>query len=365
MGLVRLSVSDLRNLRVVEIEPIGRVNFVVGQNGSGKTSLLEAIYLLGFATSFRTHDKLRLINSESHRLWIAGNVEYRSTGSSQIGLEIGQRGKAIKIRINGKGITRASDLLRCLPITLISPEDHRIFELGPKYRRRFLDWGVFHVEPSYIETWREYHHTLRQRNSAIKHGESPSVWDSLLAQRARVLTSHRESYVTNLHHELQALTANFELVNAVELRLQPGWPSGRTFLEHLNEQRDSDIAARTTQWGPHRADVAIEVLGQPANAFLSRGQIKLLICALRIAQAILLFKTTGREGLLLADDLGVELDVTARARVLEMIYNSNLQSFITATTTAEFNLERLAEVRVFHVEHGGVVAPVSPPNGVR
>jgi DNA replication and repair protein RecF len=335
------------------------LNVFAGQNGSGKTSLLEAIHLLGYASSFRLHEKQGLVNIDSERLLIGGTVESDAACPTRIGLEIGRNGRVAQMQVNGRRISKASDLSRFMPITLIAPEDHRIFELGPKYRRRFLDWGVFHVEPSYIDGWREYHHVLRQRNAAIKRNENIAVWDPLLAQCANVLTTYRETYLVCLSKELQTLLANRDWFNKVQLRLKAGWPPDREFLEHLENQRASDLAVRTTHSGPHKADVVIEVDGRPARTFLSRGQTKLLICLLRTAQAILMSKRKGTSGLVLADDLAAELDGLTRARVLEMLYNSGLQLFLTATSTNDFSLERLTDVRVFHVEHGRV-EPILP-----
>ena len=151
------------------LNPSPRINILHGDNGSGKTSLLEAIHLLGMARSFRSTRLNPVISHEQGSCTVFGQVELGEEQSSALGISRDRSGE-IRIRINGQSVRSAAELAETLPLQLINPDSFRLLEGAPKLRRQFLDWGVFHVEPRFLQAWQRLQQALRQRNSWLRHG---------------------------------------------------------------------------------------------------------------------------------------------------------------------------------------------------
>lgn len=362
MGLKRLKLRNVRNLENVDISPMPGINVIAGPNGSGKTSLLEAIHLLGLTASFRTNDRRQVIANGTDELCVEGVVE-RSWGSD-LKLRTVLSGKDTRVDANGRPITRSSELAALFPVTVMGPEDHEIFEHGPKSRRQFMDRAMFHVEPRFFEVWKTYYRVLRHRNAALKRGDSVSAWDVSLVKWATELSDLRRDFVSRMSEQLKKLTVFSGRLPEVQVALYPGWPEESGLLELLEAHRQSDIEKRHTQWGPHRADVIFRTDQRPAQEYLSRGQRKALGYFLKLAVANLTVDSNNQAGLVLVDDLPAELDMETRSIVLRMLYNTGLQSFITTTDAALLSFIGLPEPRMFHVEHG-TVTEVPPLSGER
>ena len=352
MPLTRLSLSHFRNITAAELELSPRFNLIAGANGSGKTSLLEAIFYLGRVRSFRTAKPRHLIQSGADHFRLVGRIADAEGKAQTLGIERGPKGQTL--RFAGRPVRQLAELVRALPVQLLHPDSHLILEGGPRYRRRYLDWGVFHVEHSYYSAWQRYSRALRQRNAALRSGARPrdlAAWTPALVEAAEALHQMRRGYIEALLPYVRTNLAALVELPGLEFRYQPGWPEDEGLEATLAERHDSDARRGFTQAGPHRADLLPLLDGVPAIERVSRGQQKQLVTALLLAQAELMMEKNHQTCLFLIDDLPAELDAGHRARVLERLHNLGSQIFVT-TTDADAIPSGEGEGTRFHVEHG-------------
>lgn len=351
MTLARLEIDEFRCLERVRLALDPRYNLFVGPNASGKTSLLEAIFFLGRGRSFRTRRLDRLVRQGKDAFRIVGWVEHQDRTTV---LGIGGDRRATEIRIGGAPAAGAAELATHFPPQVIDPEIHKLLEEGPHRRRRFLDWGVFHVEHSFLETWQRYHRALRQRNAALKPGGDPlaaRAWEPEITAAGVRLDEIRREYLSVLEPTLAAFGTRL-LGLPVTLAYHAGWATGETLAEALARSGDRDRRYGITHVGPHRADVTARVDGHVARERVSRGQQKLLAAALTLAQLAVQEARAPGTGALLLDDPAAELDAENLGRLLEVVRELKVQLFVTALRP---DLPGLGTPgAVFHVEHGRV-----------
>lgn len=357
MAIVSLEAQQFRNLDQVSIEPVAGFNYLFGDNGSGKTSLLETIHCLGRGKSFRTHKTTKLIQGGNDTFTVVGKVRQKHHVHT-IGMQRSRQGSLI--RVSGKAIQSTTELSELLPIALLEPGLHRLIEEGPEYRRKFLDWGVFHVEPGFGSTWKTYRRTLEQRNAALRDRwvkKAIRQWDRELAQAAHALDQARRHYLKDLLKAVQGIDFLTQAIPDVEFSYQCGWRDGVDYLDYLEAQYESDRERGFTQFGPHRADLKLRMSGEEARDVLSRGQQKLLVATLILAQCTQL-AIKGTSVVILVDDLPAELDPDKRQILLTALADTGAQVFVTGTEMALFEGADLSEARVFHVEQGRVSAQI-------
>lgn len=354
MSLVHLEIARVRNLERVEIAPGARINFIHGENASGKTSLLEAIHLLSLARSFRSTTIQPVIQRDQPALTVFGRVRNLTGQLTAIGIEKSR--DRTRIRINQQSVQKTSALAAVLPVQVINPDIHRILEQGPRYRRQFLDWGVFHVEQSFLPVWQSYHKVLRQRNAALRARSRPreiQYWNQQLIEQGEQLTTLRRDYVNALRPWLEQYCVAL-LGTSPDLTYQPGWNQELDLATALARGFERDRQQGFTGSGPHRADLSVRQDKLPVQQHFSRGQQKLLASAMRLAQ-LAHFRTVSRQTpLLLVDDLPAELDPDRRARLLDLLVTSGAQLFVTATEPGLIDVSGEDGVKMFHVEHGAV-----------
>jgi DNA replication and repair protein RecF len=352
MGLKSLSIAGFRCFEKAEFEPAPGINLVTGDNASGKTSLLEAIFLLGRGRSFRAARKEAMIRDGTDRLTSVG----RLGDGRALGIEVTRGGWSA--RAAGEAVTQLSQLATLLPVQLFDPEVHRLVQEGPGERRRYLDWATFHVKPGFLEAWRGYQRALRQRNAALK-GRQPDasiqVWERSLAESGRLLDRYRAETVEALAEPVGE--AARQLLGAtLRMEYRPGHPAGTDLADALAGHRERDRRAGMTQIGPHRADVALLLDDHKARGWVSRGQQKLLAAAMVLGQARLLAPLWGDRGVLLVDDPAAELDQERCRLLLGMIMELPFQVFLTALDPTA--LPGLVASRRFHVEQGRIALMV-------
>jgi len=361
MPISRLIVNHLRNLNDLELFPSAGVNLIVGANGSGKTSLLEALYLLGRARSFKTNKHKTFIAKGEFQATVFGDVQtFPDTASITAGVTKSVDGKH-QIKVAGMDASSAAPLLELLPIQLIEPDTFKLLDSGPSYRRQFIDWGVFHVEHSFFKCWQRLNRCLKQRNRLLRRGKIDrsvlSVWDQEFVIQAQRLTQQREAYIECLRPIFIGVLNQLVDLQGLEIDFYSGWNVKASLEDTLIEMLDSDCKRGFTQAGPHRADLRVKYLEHNANDVLSRGQQKLVICALKIAQGHYFSQYTGRPCIYLLDDLAAELDSVHRDRLCQMLSQLDCQLFITSVDEAAFsNNWPSMDLKVFHVEHGKLVS---------
>jgi DNA replication and repair protein RecF len=353
MSLERLGIEDFRCIERAELEFDRRCNLISGENASGKTSLLEAIFFLGRGRSFRTSRHETLIRAGRGQFTLTGRIESANV-SQPIGMRVG--GAGIEARFGGQPVSGLAELATRLPVQALDPEVHRLVDGGPQERRRFLDWGVFHVEPGFVDHWRRYQRALRQRNAALKAGQTVSLiqaWDPELLEAGEVVQAHRERYMARLGPAVR--DAGQRLLDVeIELGLAQGWATERPLKEALQASLVRDRERGLTHCGPHRADIHVRVDGHLARDRVSRGQQKLVAAAMLLGQLRADAEQGSRVAALLVDDPAAELDATRLGRLLEEVLSVPAQLFVTALDAGNLALERLPRGHRFHVEHGSV-----------
>jgi DNA replication and repair protein RecF len=333
VGLSRLQVTDFRCLQSAELQPDAHFTLISGPNASGKTSLLEAIYVLGRGRSFRTRRLEHLIRHGAERFVVFGEVD-TSTRRVPMGVE-GSR-KGVRAQIDGDRPSSLAELALHLPVQIIDPEVHRLIEEGPSRRRRFLDWGVFHVEQS-LGHWQRYQQVLKQRNAALKARQPKavvSVWDSDLVRSGEHLSAARARYVSLLSPSAELIGRNL-LGMELSLTYRNGWLKGQSMAEALQQSWSHDLEQGATQVGPHRAELGIRLGGTPVKDRISRGQQKLLAAALLIAQIKLFPEGSPVQPTLLLDDPAAELDDERLASLIREVSSQSVQLIVT-TLHGEF-----------------------------
>lgn len=355
MILGELTVRDLRCIEQAELSLHPGRNLMWGGNGSGKTSLLEGIFLLGRGRSFRTRNPERLIQHGQDRLLVFGRTGNAGPEGGElvhaVGVEV-DRQQGTKARIDAGAVGSLADLSRVFPVQVIDPEIHKLIEEGGRRRRRWLDWAVFHVEPQFADWWVRYGRAVRQRNAALRAKSGATApWSVEVAALGERISEARRAVVEQMQPHWREAVAGLGCPMG-ELQYFRGWGAHYSLTEALEASRARDEQRGLTHAGPHRADVLIRVGGKFAREVLSRGQQKLMAVALTLAQLRLLKEVSGTTPTLLLDDPAAELDSEHLANFVRQIAPLGCQLVITALhpETPAFGTPD----RVFHVERGRV-----------
>lgn len=357
----RLDILRVRNLSEVQIRPANNVNIISGNNGSGKTSLLEAIYMLGLGRSFRSQKLEPVIESDSEDCVIFSELQEGVT----IGLNKSRK-KGHVLKLLGERQRSWVETARQLPMQIINSDSFLLLEGSPKIRRRFLDWGVFHVEHEFALAWRKASKCLTQRNLLLKQRSLDraqlKAWDEEFATQGELIDEYRRRYVERFLPIMEAALPRLIDLPDLSIQYERGWDNDESLRAALTKSLDRDIKYGATQVGPHRADLSIKIGRHGASEVLSRGQQKLLVSAMKIAQSQLLFSLTQEKGLYLIDDLPSELDAENRVLICRLLEELDCQIFITCVDSKELENCWSADVSSgkFHVEHGKIVPLGSP-----
>lgn len=327
-------------------------NYFFGPNGAGKTSLLEAIYVLGRGRSFRLRQNKRLIQYDTPGFSVFGEV-VSGGRSHRLGISVDAGGR--QLRLDGQSGRAMTSLAQILPVYVIEPSVHLLIEGGPSERRRFIDWGVFHVEQGYIAAWRRYRRVLGQRNAALRAGQRASTWDEGLVTAGMPITEARKRYVEELRASMKGLGEEL-LGQALDVKYRPGWRSDTSFENALHASLERDQNAGATQVGPHRAELKVRLGERGVREEFSRGQQKLAAAGLVLAQVRVLAAAKGHGGTLLVDDPAAELDQVALRGLLSVLDALPAQRVVTGLSPEA--LPSLLHRTRFHVEQGNVLPMV-------
>ena len=366
MSLHRLEINGLRNLRSARLNDCGRINILSGPNGSGKTSFIEAIYLLGLGRSFRSSRFGTVISDDRDVCTVYGDLGEDAGGYKSLGVMKSRQGKQ-ELRINRAPIENIAEMALALPLQLINSDSFALVSGGPAARRQFMDWGVFHVKPAFLGRWRGAQRCLRQRNHLLReqggrqhgriYGPELAAWDQELALCATDIDQLRAGYIEELQPLFDQTLRRLIDLPGVSLGYQRGWDAGLGLQEALELSFERDSKQASTTVGPHRANIDIRVGGVPAADMLSRGQLKLVVSSLRLAQGAHLAKHQGDGCVYLIDDLPAELDAEHRRTMCQLLDEMGCQVFVTCVDAdvIESDWQDTAAVRRFHVKQGEAV----------
>ncbi|MES9992570.1 MAG: DNA replication/repair protein RecF [Candidatus Thiodiazotropha sp.] len=352
MHIDYLSIENLRNIKFAELSPNRNINIVVGKNGAGKTSILESIYLLARARSFRQKTRGRLINEKADKLNLFARLETSDNTKHKIGLE--QRSNQITIRKDGENLQKLSFLAKALPLTIITPNIQRVVEEEPEHRRRMINWGMFHVEHGYGDLVRNYKKALLQRNNALRGSRDQiKVWDGQIIDLGSAIHQRMLAYTSQWNESLSQMVDSLDMIKPITLELKKGWKENLTFSEALERNLKLDQERGFSSCGPHRSDIRILQNGVSVKHQFSRGEAKIVAVLMLLSQTRITQLSTGESPVLLVDDLHSELDSERYEKIVSLIYGQGLQSFITTLNRGNLeNIPDAGDCTMFHVEHG-------------
>jgi DNA replication and repair protein RecF len=364
--LTRLDIHNVRNLESIRLVETGRVNVLFGANGSGKTSVLEAIHMLSMARSFRATSARSVIRHGEDQCTVYGELGHTASNAVRaLGVQRWRSGEA-SLKVAGKPVKSVASLVTELPVLVINADGFGLLTGSPAERRRFLDWGVFHVEHPFFAAWQRFQRCIRQRNTVLRRDKIDdgelSVWTREITGAGEALSACRRRYFERLVPAFERVVAGLlPDVETLSLRFRQGWEAGIDYAEALERSARADREQGFTHVGPQRADIGVYSGRHAAAETLSRGQQKLVICAMKLAQGYVLAETTGSGNCTyLVDDLPSELDTSHAARVCEQLDAIGAQAFITCIEAPA--VERIwpssaTGPQMFHVEHGKVGRP--------
>ena len=393
MALITLQTEHFRNLAAKAVTFSPAFNLIYGANGSGKTSFLEAIGYLGLGRSFRVSRHQAVVQHQQQRFTVFGGLDAGTLDSSgipsgtlnssstlksgwnptvdaaassyahRLGISRDVALKETVLRVDGEAVRNLSALARHLPVSVIDPGVFDIVAGGPGKRRQFLDWSVFHVEPSFAGAWQQCQRVISQRNQTLRNGRIDEslmrAWNTQYEVLSNRVTDARLAAFSLFKEAFWQLLGETDAAWANQLKLEfySGWDQTLPLSEVLEAHREQERRMGHTLYGPNRADIRLKIQGRPVAEILSRGQQKTLVILMKIAQGMVL-RPLGKQVTFLLDDINAELDSQNRQMLAEKLRSLQCQVFITSieqqaadslwpgTTTPDF--------KMFHVEHGQV-----------
>lgn len=367
MSLTLLKLDNFRNLKQAQLEPAAKFNLIYGHNGSGKTSVLEAIHYLSLGRSFRARLNSRIINYDAEQFSLFAQIHLNPTVEATniapqllpVGLLRRTDGE-MQLRINHENARSLVEVTQALPVRLLHADSRLLLSGGSKLRRQFLDWGVFHVEQSFLQHWQHAQRILKQRNAALRSRATKDMiqlWDHELEAQATALHAMRSQYIANFQAVLDPLLQELLPNLDISITYKPGWNQETALAGILENSLSRDRELGYTQYGPQRADLLIRFdRSIPAHEALSQGQQKLLVYGLHLAQGILLKQQLNKRCVYLLDDLPAELDSANRGRVAAVLNKMDAQVFVTAVDQAGLlDFSQMAQTQLFHVQQGAIM----------
>lgn len=353
-----LQIENVRNLTHIRIQPAPQLNILVGQNASGKTSILEAIYLLSRARSFRTSRINEVIQHNKPSLMVTAGLRYSRAGLVNTGIEKGAGNTTL--HFNGENVKKISTQASNIPLILIAPDVDNPVLGTPKQRRHWLDWAMFHVEPAYLEDWRDYHRALRSRNALLKDpgkdSDTITGWEQVMQETAGKITAQRQRFLKIISENLESV-ADGLLPFKSRVELYRGWQNGDSLQTCLEKHRAGDRQIGYTRYGIHCSDIRFFADERSLATVCSRGQIKLFLILLLVSQAQTIEAITGNKPMYLLDDYKAEVDGAAGNLIMELMRKQEAQVFFTTTEFGQPD-PAFTDTKMFHVEHGELLKVV-------
>jgi len=330
--------KNFRNFSDILFSPPDGISILTGENGTGKTSLLEGIYFASRFESFRTSDDRDMIREGTQGFFI--RCECRSTM-----IEIGYNGSRKKVKKNGVFYRSYFPLIGEIPVVIFLPEDIFLVSGAPEIKRRFLDTTMGIISYEYREVLKEYRQALKHRNNVIKkiregieNRDSLNIWNRMLSEKGSFLIQKRENFINSLLPIVREIFGRFS-DRKIDLRYVNHSGIGEEYLKKLELNLDKELAAGYTLYGPHRDSIEILMDGVEATSYASYGYQRLIAFSLRIAETEIIKREKEQTPVVLVDEVINELDNRNRKIFLQVL--ENYPQTIIATVTSSFaNFEK-------------------------
>ncbi len=357
----QLVIRQFRNIEEQEIDLEGLLMHLFwGGNGAGKSSLLEAIYTLSTGKSWRSNQITQLIQHEKTGFAVSAKIVDSTGQKKEIMMQKHRSGRSVITLDNNT--CSLGELAKQLPAQLIGTHSYRFFTDGPKLRRSFFNWGLFHVEPSFHVSWQHWQKLLKQRNASLKkhsHPQEVHAWDIPIVELSEKIDTLRRSQHTDIKELFSKYLLRLNHSCELDIRYERGWPEESSLLDSLRSSYKRDCMLGYTRLGPQKADFQVFYKDQPASQVLSQGQQKLAMVALHLAQVDYLKQHTGKSAIVLLDDLTAELDDHAQHSLLKILQELDSQTLITCIDPSFLaGVEGGLDGKLYQVESGEISCKV-------
>lgn len=365
MIVKKLKLENFRNYNELELDFDHHLNLIIGDNGQGKTNLIEALFVGGFGRSFRTSRERELVQFNAKTAYLG--IEFQQHGmESHLEMRFLEDRKKV-LKYNGAPLNRLSEWVGRLNIVAFTPEDLKLVKESPVERRRFLDREISQMSTKYLMSFVHYNRALDQRNALLKSKSSNwalyEIWEEKMAQHGAWVIQKRLEFVGKLNLISQKIhneMTNGEETFGVEYLCSHSNENVKEYdtiveamLTKLKNNREKDLERGFTGYGPHRDDLKLTIDGFDARVYGSQGQQRTAALSLKLSEIEIIFEETGEYPVLILDDVMSELDKHRQNLLIRTF--QRVQTFITATELGAIQNEHLARGRVLTVVNGAVI----------
>ncbi len=352
MAIEELQCHEFRNLKNTTLTFNPQLNIIIGDNGSGKSSLLESIYTLTTSKSFRTKYLKNCIQHSHSKFTLFGKYSNHSVGI--------QKGSSqLLTKVNNKIITKRSDLAKLQSILSVDSNSFDLINGSKQKRREYMNWALFHVKQSFSDIWVQYKNILKQRNQLLrsKNIKEINYWDKYLIKFNNEINIYRKELIDKLKVRFYETYGNNEILNQIEIVYVQGWKNNISFEEALSERLTYDLKRGFTSVGAHKSDIIFSINNKDIKEVFSRGQLKNLVISLYIVLMDYVNENSSSRPIFIIDDLMAELDKNTIKDVIVSLLNKNYQIFISNIEHNSFLEELTINKTMFHVKHGEINTP--------
>lgn len=364
MKINNISMYNFRNYSELSIDFNDGMNIFIGNNGEGKTNILESIYVLAITKSHRAYIDKTLINNSKNIMKLSGKIS-TNNGSKLLELLMNNKGK--RVSINKIIYKKISDYISNLVVILFSPDDLDIIKGSPGVRRRYINIEIGQLDNRYLNYLNEYNYLLKMRNDYLKSVTIDSVdlnyisaLNSQLCDKAIMIYKYRFEFIDNLNTIIDNIFSDLssgklfvKYVNNIDVQNYND-DIKKVLLRKLNDNLRREIFSGSTMYGPHRDDIEFYLNDKNVREYGSQGQQRLSILSMKFAEVELFKEKKGEYPILLLDDIFSELDILKKNSIIKYL-NKDIQVFITSTDINDIDKGILVNSSIYNIKDGNIV----------